>query len=187
MKPENKQSLAFEEINAAVGIYDFRVTVETDKENLSALDNSPFIIAFKATISQGKKTLGIGRSNSILSPKNKYIKPATIYCFNAAIVDGFSKAVKILDNLPLKANESSIEKKEDIEEDLEKRDSKAYFANDDDLKYMSEKQKNYLTQLISKKCNGTKREDYLNQIKSPYFSSFAASVLIKTLLSSNNY
>jgi hypothetical protein len=187
MKPEIKQSLAFEEIKECVGNYNFSVKVEADTETLSALENSPYIISLKATILQGKKTLGIGRANSILSPKNKYIKNAVIYCFNSAIVDGFSKAVKILDNLPLKADESSIEKKEDIEEDLEKRDSKAYFANDDDLKYMSEKQKNYLTQLISKKCNGTKREDYLNQIKSPYFSSFAASVLIKTLLSSNNY
>jgi hypothetical protein len=179
MKPEIKQSLAFEEISAAIGVYDFRVTVETDKENLSALDNSPFIIAFKATISQGKKTLGIGRANSILSPKNKYIKSATIYCFNAAIVDGFSKAVKILDNLPLKADDS----KEELEEepDLEGRDKPAYFTNDDNLKYASDKQRSFLKKLVSK-CKDSNKNQYEQKLQSPYLSSFEASAIIKNLL-----
>lgn len=180
MKPENKQSLAFEEIKECVGSYNFIVKVETDRETLVALENSPFIISLKATILQGKKVLGIGRANSILSPKNKWIKSAVIYCFNAAVVDGFSKAVKILDNLPLKATDQ----KESLEEepDLEGRDKKAFYTENDNLKYASDKQKNFLNKLISKKCNASTKEDYLIQLKSPYFSSFQASSLIKTLL-----
>ena len=178
----NKQSLAFEEINAAVGIYDFRVTVETDKENLSALDNSPFIIAFKATISQGKRTLGIGRANSILGPRNKFTKSATIYCFNAAIVDGFSKAVKILDNLPLKADAPKESLEED--QDLEGRDKPAFYTQSDDLKYASQKQKDFCFKLLNNgKCKDQiKKQQYLDSLKSPYISSFQASEIISSLL-----
>lgn len=185
MKPEIKQSLAFEEIAECVGEYTFSIIIEEDKEILSLLNN-PFVIALKCIIKQGDRVLGIGRSNSVLSQRNKYIKNTTLYTWNAAFLDSVSKSLKLLNELPLKAN-AQKEAKVITEEIDEGRDKQAYFVNYDDLKYMSDKQKSFLTKLISKKCNGTKREDYLNQIKSPYFSSFAASVLIKTLLSSNNY
>lgn len=177
------KSLADEEIKECIGSYNFTVKVEADTETLSALENSPFIISLKATILQGKKVLGIGRANSILSPKNKYIKSATIYCFNSAIVDGFSKAVKILDNLPLKANESSVEKKENIKEpDLEGRDSPAYLNNEDSLKYASDKQRNFLKKLVSSKCKDQTKREYESKLLSPYLSSFDCSSLIQTLL-----
>ncbi len=173
------KSLADAEIKECVGSYNFSVRVESDTETLSALENSPFIISLKATILQDKKVLGIGRANSILSPKNKYIKNAVIYCFNAAIVDGFSKAVKILDNLPLKADAQ----KESLEEepDLEGRDRQAYFTNDDNLKYASDKQRNFLKKLVSK-CKDSNKREYENKLQSPYLSSFEASTIIKNLL-----
>lgn len=179
MKPENKQSLAFEEIKECVGSYNFIVKVEADKETLSALENSAFIISLKATILQGKKVLGIGRANSILSPKNKYIKSAVIYCFNAAIVDGFSKAVKILDNLPLKSDapKESLEK----EPDLEVRNNQAHSNNEDSTKYASDKQRNFLKKLVSK-CKDSNKREYEHKLESPYLSSFEASKIIKNLL-----
>jgi hypothetical protein len=173
------KSLADVEIKECVGSYNFSVRVEADTETLTALENSPFIISLKATILQGKKVLGIGRANSILSPKNKYIKNAVIYCFNAAIVDGFSKAVKILDNLPIKADDQ----KESLDEepDLEGRDRQAYFTNNDDLKYASDKQRNFLKKLVSK-CDSSSKREYENKLQSPYLSSFECSALIKNLL-----
>lgn len=173
------KSLADEEIKECIGNYNFSVKVEADTETLTALENSPFIISLKATILQGKKVLGIGRANSILSPKNKYIKNAVIYCFNAAVVDGFSKAVKILDNLPLKAD--AQKESLDEEPDLEGRDRQAYFTNDDNLKYASDKQRNFLKKLVSK-CNNSNRREYENKLESPYLSSFEASTIIKNLL-----
>lgn len=173
------KSLADAEIKECVGNYNFSVKVESDIETLSALENSPFIISLKATILQGKKVLGIGRANSILSPKNKYIKNAVIYCFNAAIVDGFSKAVKILDNLPLKEN--TQKESLDEEPDLEGRDKPAYFTNDDNLKYASDKQRNFLKKLVSK-CKDSNRNQYEQKLQSPYLSSFEASTIIKNLL-----
>lgn len=174
------KSLADAEIKECVGSYNFSVRVESDTETLSALENSPFIISLKATILQEKKVLGIGRANSILSPKNKYIKNAVIYCFNAAIVDGFSKAVKILDNLPLKANAQ----KESLEEepDLEGRDKQAFYGNEDMPQFATSKQKTFLTKLVSSKCAISKKEEYLNRLKSPYLTKFDCSELINSLL-----
>lgn len=179
------KSLADEEIKEAIGSYTFSIEMEVDTEVLELFKN-PYVIALKCKIKQGNTLLGIGRANSVLSQRNKYVKTSTLYTWNAAFTDALSKALKLLNELPLK-NNTQKETDEIAEEIDEGRDKQAYFANDDDLKYMSDKQKSFLTKLISKKCNGTKREDYLNQIKSPYFSSVAASVLIKTLLSSNNY
>jgi hypothetical protein len=121
---------------------------------------------------------------------SKYVDRAVCYAFNASLIDAMVRSTKTLDAIYLNttSKENYPSTKEILPEEIDEgRDKKAYFANDDDLKYMSDKQKSFLTKLISKKCNGSKREDYLNQIKSPYFSSFAASTLIKTLLSSNNY
>ena len=185
MKNENK-SLAEEEIKECEGSYAFFATVEQDRDMFKLLKN-PFAITLKCTLkTKDNEVLGVGRANSVLSPKNKFIKSAVLYCWSASVIDALSKSLKLLNELPLKAD-AQKEAEVRIEEIDEGRDKQAYFANEDDLKYMSDKQKSFLTKLICKKCNGTKREDYLNQIKSPYFSSFAASVLIKTLLSSNNY
>jgi hypothetical protein len=124
--------------------------------------------------------LGIGRANSILSPKNKFIKTAVLYCWSASVVDAISKAVRTLGNIPLK---TTPDKKEIViaEEINENRDGQVYFTDTDSLKYASEKQKNLLSKLISR-CKDSSKKEYENKLESPYLSSFEASSLIKTLL-----
>jgi len=182
MKTDYKQSLAFEEIAECIGSYNFSAVVVEDRETLSLLENSPFVIALKCTIKQGNKVLGIGRANSKLSPKNKFLKSAVLYCWNAAITDGISKTVKMLDDLPIKET-SHKETEALIEEDLEGRDTQTYFNDEDTLKYASDKQKKFLEKLISSKCKGSQRSAYESKLASPYLSSFECSGIIKTLLS----
>lgn len=182
MKTNYKESLASEEIKECVGDYNFTVLVEEDKEMLSLFRN-PFIIALKATIKQGGNVLGIGRANSILSPRNKFIKAAVLYTWNSALVDGISKTVKILNTLPLKANEQPIAAEDDIEEpDLEGRDRTAFYGNEEMPQYATDKQKTFLTKLVSSKCDIPTKEDYLNRLKSPYLTKFDCSELINSLL-----
>jgi hypothetical protein len=174
MKENYKQSLAIEEITECIGTYNFSVLVKEDKEILSLLKN-PFIIALKCTIKQDNRVLGIGRANSVLSPKNKFIKSAVLYCWSASVIDGISKAVKTLSVLPAKTTQ-----KEDP--DLEGRDEPAYFTDNDNLKYASEAQRKFLSKLISSKCKDGSKKEYEEKLKSPYLSSFQCSSLIKNLL-----
>ncbi|MCX6723412.1 MAG: hypothetical protein NT094_05125, partial [Candidatus Staskawiczbacteria bacterium] len=132
------KSLADVEIKECVGEYNFTAKVECDTEVLSLLKN-PFIIALKCTIKQGSNVLGIGRANSILSPKNRFLKNAVFYCWNAAIIDGISKTVKILNDLPLKATELSVVDKENTENPVQEIT---------EIEYASDRQKNYLRELI---------------------------------------
>ena len=178
MKPEYKQSLANEEIKESIGEYNLKLIVEEDVDMLSLLNN-PFIIALKCTIKQGTRFLGIGRANSILSPKNKFLKNAVLYCWSAAVIDAISKSVKILNDLPLK----ETAQKEDTEEpDLEGRDKPAFYGNEDMPKYASDAQKIFLKKLITSKCKDSRKKEYENKLQSPYLSSFECSTLIKNLL-----
>lgn len=181
------KSVASEEINECVGNYTFTALVEEDKEVLSLLKN-PFIIALKCTIKQGSVVLGIGRANSILSPKNRFLKNAVLYCWNAAIVDGISKTVRILNDLPLKGAKQketklSVGVKENTKEpDLEGRDKKAFFSGKDMPQVATEKQKSFLSKLVSEQCDDDSKEEYLKQLESPYLSKFECSELINSLL-----
>lgn len=169
------KSLADEEIKECIGSYSFTLTVEEDKEAFSLFKN-PYIIALKCTLRQEDRVLGIGRSNSVLSPKNKFLKNAVLYSWSASLIDAISKGVKTLNNLPKKDEAIVIE-----EPDLEGRDKPAYFTNNDDLKYASDKQRNFLKKLVSK-CNSSSKREYEHKLESPYLSSFECSSLIKNLL-----
>ena len=176
---QGDKSLADEEIKECVGEYFFRLKVEQDFEMFKILKN-PFIIALKCVLRNGNdEVIGIGRANSVLSPKNKFLKNAVLYCWNASVIDAISKGLKTLNNLPLKANAQ----KEELEEepDLEGRDKPAYFTNDDNLKYASDKQRSFLKKLVSK-CKDSNRNQYEQKLQSPYLSSFEASAIIKNLL-----
>jgi hypothetical protein len=166
------KSLADEEIKECIGSYNFTLTVEEDKETFSILKN-PFIIALKCTIKNGNEVLGVGRANSVLSPKNKFLKNAVLYCWSASMIDAISKGVKTLNNLPRK--DTAITKEEPI------KTNQVYSNNEDGTKYASDKQRNFLKKLVSK-CKDSNRNQYEQKLQSPYLSSFECSALIKNLL-----
>lgn len=172
------KSLANEEIKEAVGEYNFKLIVEEDFELFNILKN-PFIIALKCTLKNSNNdVLGVGRSNSVLSPRNKLLKNAVLYSWGASVIDACSKGVKTLNNLPKK----ETVQKEEIEEDLEKRDSQVYFTESDNLKYASQKQKDFISKLLKSKGNEINRKEYEQKLQSPYLSSFECSKLISNLL-----
>lgn len=166
------KSLADEEIRECVGSYSFILTVEEDKEAFSLFKN-PYIIALKCTLRQGDRVLGIGRANSVLSPKNKFLKNAVLYSWSSSLIDAISKGVKTLNNLPIK--EGAIAIKEEVV------GHQTYSNNEDGTKYASDKQRNFLKKLVSK-CKDSNKREYEHKLESPYLSSFECSALIKNLL-----
>jgi hypothetical protein len=166
------KSLADEEIKECIGSYNFTLMVEEDKEAFLLFQN-PYIIALKCTLKQGNRVLGIGRANSVLSPKNKFLKNAVLYSWSASLIDAISKGVKTLNNLPIKEGAIAI-KEETVSH-------QTYSNNEDSPKYASDKQRNFLKKLVSK-CKDSNRREYEHKLESPYLSSFECSALIKNLL-----
>ena len=79
-------------------------------------------------------------------------------------------------------NNNKTESRVDVEVDLEKRDEQVFFNDEDLPQYATEKQKNFLLKLVNEKCSEDTKQEYLEQIHSPYFSRFEASELISSLL-----
>ena len=120
-----------EAIQQNIGKFTLEISIEEDKETALLLKHLPGpVIAFKCTVRQGSQVLGIGRSNSILSKINKWVDRSIRYTINASLIDSIVQSVKAMDVLYLKDN-GEVLNQETIGVD-----------------YASDKQKNYLRELI---------------------------------------
>jgi len=119
-------------VQANVGKFNLEISIEEDKETALLLKHLPGpVIAYKCTVSKGSQVLGIGRGNAILSKINKWVDRSIRYTVNASIIDSIVQSVKALDVLCLKEN-TGDSAQETIGE----------------IDYASDKQKNYLRELI---------------------------------------
>lgn len=161
---QNKRNPAFEEIAKSIGTYNLIATIEEDTETLSLFKHVPGLIAFMAILKTADgEILGIGRGTATLNRMSKYVDRAVCYAKNSALIDAMVRSTKTLDALYLQET-STQENSEDVQN------------------LATEKQKNFLTKLVDEKCDSSTKEEYLNQLKSPYLSRFECSDLINLLL-----
>jgi len=121
-----------EAVQANVGKFSLEISVEEDKETALLLKHLPGpVIAYKCTVRKGSQVLGIGRGNAILSKINKWVDRSIRYTVNASIIDSIIQSVKALDVLYLKDNTEGS-----AQETI------------GGIDYASDKQKNYLRELI---------------------------------------
>lgn len=184
----NGEVPTLEEVRRSIGIYNLTATVEEDKETLSIFKHVPGLIAFICTLKKGDNVIGIGRGTATLNRMSKYVDRAVCYAFNASLIDAMVRSTKTLDAIYLNSTpqRETYTPKIDVtpdeeEQDLEGRDRQAYFTNEDNLKYASDKQRNFLKKLVSK-CKDSNKKEYEEKLQSPYLSSFEASTIIKNLL-----
>lgn len=182
----NEKFPTLEEVRRSIGVYNLTATVEEDKETLSIFKHVPGLIAFICTLKKGDDVIGIGRGTATLNKMSKYVDRAVCYAFNSSLIDAMVRSTKTLDAIYLNSTpqkETYYSKKDSVSEesDLEGRDRQAYFTNDDNLKYASDKQRNFLKKLVSK-CKDSNKKEYEDKLQSPYLSSFEASTIIKNLL-----
>jgi hypothetical protein len=111
---------------------------------------------------------------------NRGIERGVRYSFGNSIVDSVVRGIKNLDALYFNTTNKSENKIQD-EVDLEGRDSPAFFGEDDMPQVATEKQLNFARKLIAN-CDDDEKEQYLEQISSPYFSKFQCSELIQKLM-----
>ncbi len=113
--------------------------------------------------------------NFVLNRLNKFVERTVRFAYNASLVDAMVRSTKILDALYIMPNNQK-------EEDLEGRDKKAFYSENDLPQIATDKQRNFLTKLIDEQCDNDSKEEYLNHLKSPYLSKFECSELINSLL-----
>jgi hypothetical protein len=173
---QNKKSPIQEEVERNLGTYNLTVTTEIDREALALFPHILNLIAFKTTLKRGNEVIGVGTGSSILNQFNKFLGRTVRFAYNASVVDAVIRSTKILDALYVMP---SIQKQNEV--DIESRDKQAFFSDEDLPQAPSEKQKNFLNKLLEN-CDDEEKEQYLEQISSPYFSKFQCSELIQKLM-----
>lgn len=130
-------------VQANVGKFNLEISVEEDKETALLLKHLPGpVIAYKCTVRKGTQVLGIGRGSGILSKINKWVDRSIRYTVNASIIDSIVQSVKALDVLCLQENTDSPD--QEINE----------------IEYASDKQKNYLRELIRSNISDEGKRKY---------------------------
>ena len=169
-----------EEIAKNCGTYNLSMVIEEDKETALKLKTIPNSICFLCTLKIGNEVIGIGRGSANLNRMNRGIERGVRYSFGNSIVDAVVRGIKNLDALYFNTI-NKPENKIQEEVDLEGRDSPAFFGEDDMPQVATEKQLNFAKKLISN-CDEDEKEQYLEQLTSPYFSKFQCSQLIQKLM-----
>lgn len=169
-----------EEVMKNTGSFNLKVTIEKDLDMIKEFSHIQNFIAFKTTLrNENNVVVGIGIGTGVVSRLNKFLERTCIFSKNASLIDAMMKSIKIIDALSIMPNnQNQKETSIPVEEDSDKQ---AFYGDEDMPQYATEKQRAFLSQLLEK-CNNSSKEQYLNQIKSPYLSRFDASELISSLL-----
>lgn len=132
--------VVMKEIARHVGQLNLTVVTKIDTETIAMLKISG-LIAFLCQIEQDGKVLAIGRSNAVVSERNKYFDRVIKSAADYALVDCISKLVR-LEALSINSSPQAQGKKEvtltDAYEAVESRG----------VEMATDKQKNYLLQLL---------------------------------------
>ena len=165
-----------EEIIKNTGSFTLNVTVESDIDMTKKFSHIPNFIAFKTTLKKDNNIIGIGTGSAVLNQYNKFLSRTVRFAYGSSIVDSIVRSVKILDALSIMPANQKEEKAF-----LEDQDKPAFFSDEDMPQVATEKQLNFAKKLIEN-CDEEEKEQYLEQISSPYFSKFQCSELIQKLM-----
>lgn len=167
-----------EEVMRHIGSFNLKVTIEKDLDMVNEFKHIQNFIAFKTTLrNENNEVIGIGTGTGVINRLNKFIERTCVFCKNASLIDAMMKSIKIIDALsimPANQRANNIP----IEEDSDK---PAFYGEDDLPQVATEKQLNFAKKLIEN-CDEDEKEQYLEQISSPYFSKFQCSQLIQKLM-----
>lgn len=161
MDTQNADHPIRREIQRMCGQYQFTVLFSQDTEGMKTFPHIPGIVGVKCLITnKDGKAVGEGHGSAILTRINKSIERTAFICLNAAFLSAANNMCKIWDYLRL---DSMDEQKISPNKML----GQAYRATETDgFEPASEKQCQYLTQLVQINCEEEEREKWLGQIGS---------------------
>ncbi len=149
---------AREVVRNNIGTFNLVASIEEDTHTLSSFKHVKGLISFICTLKKDEEIVGIGRGMAVLNPVNKYVTKSVQVAVNASLIDAVVRATKVLDIL-----RGSTEQEEQ------------------QFQPITEKQKNYLQQLISTHVmDETEREERISRLDE--FSRDEASDAIKSFV-----
>ena len=145
---QNKKHPAREEIEKCLGTHTITATVEEDIQTLSALKHVEGVVAFLVTLTKEGRVISQGRGSAVFSPTNRFINRTIACAFNSALSDSVIRATKVLDTFRTKSENEATEDayKSDVSEPA------------------TEKQRDYLRQLVQINCDEDERERWESQL-----------------------
>lgn len=159
-----------EEIDKIIGSYNLTATIKEDAQTLATMKHIGGMIAFICSLSRDGKVIAEGRGATVLGPNNKWLSRAIESAANSALSESMIKATKVLGTF-LSPSGSAVSLEE------------AYSAmqTQKNSEPASEKQKNYLVQLIQVNVEDEdEREQQISQIED--ISKSEASALIQSFV-----
>ncbi len=147
------------EIAKHLGNFTFTASFEEDREANDAFMNAS-IIAYKCTLSHEGKIIGIGRGLNCLSGDNRWLSKSVRWALSGSLIDAVTRATK----LPALSGDQIP----------------SFGTNDMASEFMAtEKQKSYLTELITNIADDEDRDSIINELGT--MSKERASELIQQL------
>lgn len=147
-----------ERVRRLCGTYNLSATFSEDTATISTL-KTPGLIAVQCVLSKDGQPIGIGHGSTIISRINRGTERATFSCLNGALTSAINSACKTLDVLRLEASDeqAASDKTEMYRDRYEPRETSTSTSATD-------KQKNYLRELISLNCDEAECERWASQI-----------------------
>jgi len=147
-----------ERVRQLCGTCNLTATFSEDKATISTL-KTPGLIAVQCVLSKDGQPIGIGHGSSVISRINRATERTVFSCFNGALMSAINSACKTLDVLRLEASD------EQAESDKTAFYREAYQPKEANVPtFATDKQKNYLRELISLNCDEAECERWASQI-----------------------
>lgn len=135
-----------EYIEKCVGTHTIKAVIEEDRQTLDVMQ-AEGLVSFLCTLTKGDRVLSQGRGSAMIGPTQRYFARAISCAFNSALSDACIRATKVLD---------MVRDKSEIEE---------AYANESLSEPATEKQREYLRQLIQTKVtDGEERRRWEAQL-----------------------
>lgn len=159
-------------------IYSITAQFVADKESLAFFGNTNDTVVYRCILKRNEVICGEGRGSASLSDHDGSINSTIKVAQKSAFVDGILRVT----GMSFLFSQDFIAEDNKEEPDLEGRDRPAFFNDEDMPKFATQKQRDFLLQLINEKCSSSSKDEYLSQFNSPTLSRFDASELISSLL-----
>ena len=157
MDTQNADHPARKEIRQLCGTYQFTATFSEDTDALKTFPHVPGLIAVQCLLHKDGKPVGKGHGSAILTRINRGMERTAFICLNAAFLSAANSACKVLDSLRLDTMDEKTSTGKMLGEAYRSREGSA-------SENSTEKQRDYLKQLVQINCDEEERERWLSQI-----------------------
>jgi hypothetical protein len=166
---QDKRNPIRTEMASCIGVHQITVVITEDTQTLETMDHMQGLIAFLCRLEKDGRVIAEGRGSSVLNQHNKYVSRAIYSAFNSSIVDAVVRSTKVLDTF------RGVSEIDDARKAL---DDVYYARGSEESESATEKQRNYLRQLIGQNVSDEdEREQQLSQVDE--LTKQEASVMIE--------